>query len=83
MSRAGILRYVLLAALLLFVEWFGVWELYHLMAPSIGGLWAGMMALFAALGVVVIGIIGVILIRTKDKMESADAPAVDERPPDT
>lgn len=72
MAFATLRRYALLALLIFFVAYFGVWQLYVVMAPALGGIWAGVLTALAGLGLGVIALVGVIMVHTKGLSETAD-----------
>ena len=80
MRRATLLRYAVLGGLLLFVAWFGVWQVWVVLAPAWGALWAGVLAGLALLGLGIIAVAGAIVIRTRDRLDRAAGTAIDERP---
>lgn len=64
----------LLALLVGFVGFFGVWRFYALIAENYGPVWGGVAALFCGLGLIVIVVVGVIMIRTPHVPHENDAP---------
>lgn len=80
MRPATLLRYGVLGGLLLFVAWFGVWQLHVVLAPAWGALWAGIAAGLALLGLAIIAVVGAVVIRTRDAIDRAAGTAIDGRP---
>lgn len=71
MSFSTARRYVVLGLLIAFVAYFGVWQLCNVMLPALGLGWAVLLAVLAALGLCVIGIVGVVMVRTRAVMEAS------------
>ena len=75
MNFATLRRYVTLGALIAFVAYFGVWQLYQVMYPALGAGWAAALGIFAALGLCVIALVGAIMVHTRSLTEKAGPPA--------
>jgi hypothetical protein len=63
-------RYMLLVLLILFVGYFGVWQLFSMMLPALGLIWASILGMLAGAGLGVIIVVGVIMVRTKEVMDT-------------
>jgi hypothetical protein len=61
---------MILVLLILFVGFFGVWQLYILMLPTLGLIGASVLGMLAASGLGVIAIVGVVMVRTKEVMDA-------------
>ena len=61
---------MVLVLLILFVGYFGVWQLYSVMLPTLGLIWASVLGMLAASGLSVIAIVGVVMVRTKEVMDA-------------
>ncbi|MGB0555426.1 MAG: hypothetical protein ACPGQV_23175 [Alphaproteobacteria bacterium] len=70
MTFATFRRYMVLVLLILFVGYFGVWQLYSVMLPTLGLIWASVLGMLAASGLGVIAIVGVVMVRTKEVMDA-------------
>ena len=70
MTFATFRRYMVLVLLILFVGYFGVWQLYSIMLPTLGLVWASVLGMIAASGLGVIAIVGVVMVRTKEVMDA-------------
>ena len=69
------LKHILgLAALVLFVGYFGVWRGFLLAYEQLGPVWGVVLGILAALGLIVIAVAGVIIIRTMRRVEGGDRP---------
>jgi len=69
-SFATFRRYLVLVLLILFVGYFGVWQLYSMMLPALGLIWASVLGMLAATGLGVIAVVGVVIVRTKEVMDA-------------
>jgi hypothetical protein len=69
-SFATFRRYLLLVLLILFVGYFGVWQLYSVMLPAFGLIWASVLGMLAASGLGVIAIVGMVMVQTKEVMDA-------------
>ena len=72
MSFATVRRYIMLVLLVTFIAYFGVWQLYHAMLPTLGEIWSVVLATMASFGLGVIVVAGVIMVRTKSFLDAAD-----------
>lgn len=72
---------LILGGLLAFVAYFGVWGGYRIVEQTFGPIWATVAAVAAGLGLIVIGVIGMIVIRTMRIMEQPPPEAGNEEPP--
>ena len=70
MTFATFRRYMVLVLLILFVGYFGVWQLYSVILPTLGLIWASVLGMLAASGLGVIVIVGVVMVRTKEVMDA-------------
>jgi hypothetical protein len=70
MTFATFKRYMVLVLLILFVGYFGVWQLYSVILPTLGLIWASVLGMLAASGLGVIVIVGVVMVRTKEVMDA-------------
>jgi hypothetical protein len=61
---------MVLVLLILFVGYFGVWQLYSVILPTLGLIWASVLGMLAASGLGVIVIVGVVMVRTKEVMDA-------------
>ena len=82
MNFAAIRRWIVLALLVIFVAYFGVWELYLTLLPSIGKVWATVTAALASIGLGVIAFTGMIMVRTRSLLEVAEAKRNKSKPLD-
>ena len=72
MSFATFRRYIMLVLLVTFIAYFGVWQLYYAMLPTLGEIWSVVLATLATFGLGVIAVAGVIMVRTKAVLDAAD-----------
>ena len=72
---------LMLGGLLVFVAYFGVWGGYRVVEQAFGPVWATIAAVAAALGLIVIAVVGLIVIRTMRIMEGPPPEANGEEPP--
>ncbi len=81
MTGRTLRRYAVLTFILVFVAYFGIWQLYVVMAPALGRGWAVAMAVFEGLGLVVIAWVGHTMIRTMAVMDREGVPRPDPTDP--
>jgi len=72
MSLATSLRWLVLGFVVIFVGYFGVWQLYFAIVNFVGDLWATIFAGISAFGLVIILIVGTIMIRTKEILDEIE-----------
>ena len=78
MSFVTLRRWIVLALLVTFVAYFGVWHLYLMMTAVLGQVWAVVLAVFAAFGLGVVVMVGMIIVRTRAILDGAEAEIEDE-----
>ena len=73
MSFVTLRRWIVLALLVTFVAYFGVWQLYLMMSTMLGQVWAIVLGVLSAFGLGVIAMAGIIIVRTREILSAADA----------
>ena len=78
MSFVTLRRWIVLALLVTFVAYFGVWQLYLVMSALLGQVWAIVLAVFSAFGLGVIAAAGIVIVRTREILNATDAKREEE-----